>query len=180
MSIYANPAGDAAATKTYVDALLDLVGDRDPLEIFAALPARVEELTRGLDDATLRKPEREGKWSMLYIIQHLADAELVSGFRYRMMLTQDTPPLAGYDQDAFASRLRYDEVTLDEAFEQLRVFRRANLRILRGLTDAERQRGSMHSERGFETIDRLMHLHAAHDLVHTRQLERVRAAVTTV
>lgn len=179
MSVYANPAGDDAATKTYVHALLDLVGDRDPLEIFAALPARIEELTRGLDDATLRKPEREGKWSMLYIVQHLADAELVSGFRYRMMLAHDTPPLAGYDQDAFASRLRYDEVTLDEALEQLRVLRRANLRVLRGLTDDDRQRGAMHSERGFESVDRLMRLHAAHDLVHTRQLERVRAAVLT-
>lgn len=178
MSIYANPAGDAAATQTYVQALLDLVGERDPLEILAELPARVDELTRGVDDATLRKPEREGKWSMLYVVQHLADAEMVLAFRYRMILAHDNPPLAGYDQDAFATRLRYDEVTLDEAVELLRVVRRANLRVLRGLSDEERLRGGMHAERGFEDVNRLMRLNAAHDIVHTRQLERVRNAVS--
>jgi hypothetical protein len=178
MSIYANPAGDAEATQTYVKALLDLVGDRDPLEILSELPARVEELTRAVDDATLRKPEREGKWSMLYVVQHLADAEMVMAFRYRMILAHDTPPLAGYDQDAFASRLRYEEVTLDEALELLHAVRRANLRVLRGLSDEDRRRSGMHSERGLESVDRLMHLHAAHDLVHRRQLERVRRAVS--
>jgi len=175
--MFANKFGDAEGTKDYVKAMLDLVGDGDPLGMLADLPDTVEKLTKGLDEATLRKPEREGKWSMVHIVQHLADAEMVYAFRYRMILAHDTPDLAGYDQDAFASRLHYDEANLHDALEMLRVIRRENLRILRSLTDDERRRGSMHAERGFETLDRLLHLHAAHDIVHTRQLERVRSAV---
>lgn len=173
--MFANKFGDTAGTDEYVRAMLDLVGDRDPLALLPELPARVEELTRGVDDAALRRPEREGKWSMLHVVQHLADAELVYAIRYRMMLAHDTPRLGGYDQDAFAARLRYDEVVLGEALELLRVTRRENLRVLRALSAEERRRGAMHEERGFEDVDRLMQLHAAHDIVHTRQLERIRA-----
>lgn len=175
--MFANKFGDAEGTKSYVRAMLELVGDRDPLALLPELPARVEELTRGVDEATLRRPEREGKWSMLHVVQHLADAEIVYAFRYRMMLAHDTPQLGGYDQDAFATRLRYDEVVLAEALELLRVTRRENLRVLRSLTEEERRRGAMHSERGLEDVDRLMHLHAAHDIVHTRQLERIRESL---
>lgn len=175
--MFANKFGDAEGTKSYVDAMLELVGDRDPLDLLPDLPKRVEELTRDVAGATLRKPEREGKWSMLHVVQHLADAELVYAFRYRMMLAHDTPQLGGYDQDAFAARLRYDEVNLDDALELLCVTRRENLRVLRSLTAEERRRNAMHSERGLEDIDRLMQLHAAHDIVHTRQLARIRDAV---
>jgi hypothetical protein len=178
MSTYANsPGSDEAATQQYVRALLDLVGDREPLDILSELPDRVEELTRSVDDATLRKPEREGKWSMIEVAQHLADAELVLSFRYRMILAHDTPEITGYDQEAFANRLHYGETPLEEVLELLRVVRRANVRLLRSLTAEERARGGMHSERGFEDVNRLMQLNAAHDLVHRAQLERVKKAV---
>jgi len=176
--MFANKFGDAEGTSDYVRAMLDLVGDRDPLSMLTELPQKVADLTRGVDEATLRTPEREGKWSMLHVVQHLADAELVYAFRYRMMLAHDNPTITGYDQDAFAARLRYDEAALGEALELLSVTRRENLRILRALTAEERARGAMHAERGFETIDRLMHLHAAHDIVHARQLERIQQTVS--
>ncbi|HEY0142107.1 MAG TPA: DinB family protein [Thermoanaerobaculia bacterium] len=175
MSQFANAFG--SDPDEYVRSLLALVGDRDPLALLPELPSRIEELLRDLGDTTLRKPEREGKWSLLMIARHLADSELVFAFRYRMILGNDTPPLAGYDQDAWAQNLRYAEADLDETLELLRVVRNANVRMLRALTPEQRKRGGLHSERGFEDMERLMCLHAAHDIVHTRQLERVRAAV---
>jgi hypothetical protein len=47
-----------------------------------------------------------------------------------MVLTQDRPPLTGYDQDAFAERLRYDLSNAEEALQEFGVLRRANLRLL--------------------------------------------------
>lgn len=114
---------------------------------------------------------------MVEVLQHLADAEMINGVRYRFILAHDTPPITGYDQDALAQQLRYRDADPAETLELLRVLRDANLRLLSGLSDEERQRAGLHSERGRETVDRLMHLHAAHDLVHLRQLERVKAAV---
>ena len=177
MSEFANPFGSAVADAgAYTRRMLDLVGDRDPFSILPDLPAQAAELTRGVDDATLRRPEAPGKWSMIEVLRHLTDSEVVFAFRYRMIVGQDTPPITGYDQDAWVQRLHYRDADLEETLELFGVLRRHNIRLLRSLTDEERQRGGMHSERGFETVEHLMRMHAAHDLVHGRQLARIRGA----
>ncbi len=176
MSIYANPAG--VPPDGYVKALLELVGDRDPLQLLPLGPANVEIAIAGLTDAQLRAPEREGKWSIIAVVKHMADAELVTSFRLRMAVAHDRPPLAAYDQDLWSSRLHYADADLDEALEQYRLLRRINLRFVSSLTDEERSRGGMHAERGFEDVNRLCRLMAGHDVVHTRQIERIRKTVT--
>ena len=174
---FANPASDAAAAApAYVRALLDVLGDRDPLEVAAELPPWLERRTAGIDNAALRRREAPGKWSAIAVIQHLADSEMVYAFRTRMILTADRPPLQGFDQDAWARTLRYAETPLEVALAQLRGMRTANLRLWRSLTPGQRERVGMHGERGPESLDLLLRLMGAHDLVHRRQIERVLAA----
>ncbi len=171
---FANPAGSASASATgYVRALLDLLGSQDPLAVLRELLPWLERRTAALDEAALRRPEAPGKWSVIEVIQHLADAELVIGFRTRMALTEDQPELQGYDQDGWARRLGYVEVPLDLALGQLRGLRAANLRLWRTLTPEQRQRTGLHSERGPESVDLMIRMMAAHDLVHRRQIDRI-------
>jgi hypothetical protein len=131
----------------------------------------------GAPAALLSTPEKPGKWSMLQVVQHLADAELVGAFRYRMILAHDRPELQGYDQDRWAEALGYAGSDLGEALDQLTVLRRANLRLLERATPAERRRVGIHAERGEESVDHLLRMYAGHDLVHLRQLARIAAAV---
>jgi hypothetical protein len=112
---------------------------------------------------------------VVQIVQHLADSELVFGFRTRMILTEDHPALQGYDQDRWAATFRYEEVAYHAASAQLGMLRAANLAILRRLGPVELERVGLHSERGPESLGHLMKLMAAHDLVHRRQVERVLA-----
>lgn len=174
-SIYANPAGLPA--DGYTRALLDLVDGRDPLQLLPDGPASFRNAIAGLSDAQLRTPEREGKWSIAEVLKHVADAELVGSFRYRMILAHDTPQIAGYDQDLWSRNLHYAQVDVEEALEQFRMLRNVNVRLLSSLSDDERRRGGIHSERGFEDVNQLMALLAAHDIVHTRQIERIRKTI---
>jgi hypothetical protein len=174
---FANPAGAAAAAaQTYVRALLDLLGDQDPLQIAAGQFSWLERRTAGLDDAMLRRAEAPGKWSAIEVIQHLADTEVVYAWRTRQILTVDRPEIQGYDQDAWARMLGYVAMPLDVALAQLRGVRTANLRLWHSLTPAELAREGLHSERGPESLDRLIRMMGAHDLVHRRQIDRVLAA----
>jgi DinB superfamily len=175
MSIYANPAGVPA--NSYVEAMLALVGDRDPLAMLPHGPSGVMSAIAGLADAQLRKPEREGKWSIIEVIQHMADAELVTAFRLRMIVAHDRPAISGYDQDLWSRNLRYAAAGLEETLDQLRLLRSINLRLVNSLSTEERNRVGIHAERGPESVNRLMTMMAAHDIVHTRQIERIRAAV---
>ena len=140
------------------------------------LPWLTERL-RGVPDARVRQPEVPGKWSVLEVIQHLADSDLVAGFRIRMMLTEDRPPLQGYDQDRWAREFRYRDVSLDQALGQLRGLRTANLQLWGALSPSQLERVGLHSERGPESVGFLLRLMGAHDLVHRRQIERILAAV---
>ncbi|HET9725709.1 MAG TPA: DinB family protein [Gemmatimonadales bacterium] len=178
---FANPAGDAAAAAAgYTRALLELLGDRDPLAVAGELLPWLERRTAGLDDAVIRRPEAPGKWSVLEIIQHLADTEVVYAWRTRQILTQDRPAIQGYDQDAWARTLGYDTADLAVALGQLRGVRTANLRLWRSLTPAQLARVGLHSERGPESMDLVLRMMGAHDLVHRRQIDRVLAAAGVV
>jgi hypothetical protein len=163
----------AAAAGAYVRALLEILGERDPLEVLAELDAWLDRRFAGVPEAALRRPEAPGKWSAKDVVQHLADSELVLGFRMRMILTEDRPLLQGYDQDKWATTLGYPDVPLAEARAQLRALRTANLRVLRRLGPAELERAGMHSERGPESLGHLIKLMGGHDLVHRRQIDRV-------
>jgi hypothetical protein len=175
---FSYPAGQAPAAATgYVRALLDLLGSREPLEVLRELLPWLDQRTADLPDATLRRPENPDKWSVIEVIQHLADSDLVAGFRIRMVLTEDRPLLQGYDQDRWASELRYREVPRVLALEQLRALRASNLDLWSKLTPQQLERVGLHSERGPESAGHIIRLMAAHDLVHRRQIDRILHAI---
>ena len=143
----------------------------------AELPDALERAVAGLSDAQLRRPEKTGKWSIIEVVQHLADSEIVYGYRIRLILAAETPEIVGYDQDAWARRLRYVNTSLPDALAQVRILRSRGLDLLRSLTPEEWDRAGMHTERGRESVRHITRLLAAHDLVHLRQIERIKSAI---
>jgi hypothetical protein len=177
-SQFANPAAGAAdAAGEYVRNLLALLGDRPPLEVLERTPGELARAVAGLDAATAARPERAGKWSVLEVVQHLADSDLVWAYRVRRILAEERPAITGYDQDRWAERLHYRDGRIEDALALHRAVREGNLRLLRALSPEELRRVGIHDERGEESIELLVKLYAAHDLVHLRQIARIRAAV---
>jgi hypothetical protein len=178
---FSNPAGVAAAAtaSVYTRALLDVLGSRDPVDVLSEFMPWIAGRISTVDPRILRLPEAPGKWSVIEVLQHLADSDLVFGFRLRMILTEDKPPIQAYDQDTWARTLKYRDVQLELAVDQLRSLRAANIRVLRQLSPAQLERVGLHSERGPESVGFLLRLMAGHDLVHRRQVDRILAAVSS-
>src|SRR5262245_58241806 len=131
MSVFTNPASGASEhADRYVTAVLDLLGSRDPLAVLRRTPDELSQILQGFSFDQLTRPEAAGKWSIRHVLQHLADAELVSGYRFRLVLAHDRPPLTGYDQDLFAQHLHYEHADPWEALQQFSNCRRSNLALL--------------------------------------------------
>jgi hypothetical protein len=178
MSVFTNPAVGAAGQATaYVAAVLELLGSRDPMAVLTETPSAVRRAIDGLVPDELRTPEREGKWSIAQVLRHLADSDLVWGWRLRLILSQDRPTLTGYDQDAWAARLRYEDADPADSLQMFDLLRRDNLRVIRQAAPDDLRRVGVHSERGDESLEHLRRLYAGHDLLHLRQIERIRGAI---
>ena len=110
-------------------------------------------------------------------MQHLADSDLVGAFRFRMVLAHDAPELPGYDQDVWAQRLRYQESEVSSALDEFSTLRNATVRLLRRATPEDMLRVMRHAERGDEPLSHMIRTYAGHDLVHLRQIARIRQAI---
>jgi len=179
MSIFTNSAARSKEEAAeYTRAILGLLGDREPLGVLRETPAAIRGLLAGLSDADSAKPEFEGKWSIRQVMQHLADSDLVWGWRLRMVLAHDRPTITGYDQDLWANRLGYASVPIAQSFADFEHLRDANLRLIARIPVSDFSRVGVHSERGEESVAHMMKMYGGHDLLHRRQIERINAAVT--
>lgn len=178
MSVFTNPAsGSLEHAAAYTQAVVELLGSRDPIEVLGATADLLREAVEGLTARELAEPEAEGKWSIRQVLRHLADTEMVWCWRTRLVLAQDRPQITGFDQDAWADRLRYAEADESASLDEFEVLRAANLRLLARAAPEDLSRIGVHAERGEERLDHMLRMQAGHDLLHLRQIARVRGVV---
>lgn len=158
----------------YQQALLDLLGDRDALDVLASTPEKIEDLCVDLDLAVLQKEPAPGEWSAEGVLAHLLDAEIVYAFRNRMMLAQPGSHFPAYDQDVWIGLAHPSFPEMLAAFSTLR---RLNVWLAEETPSDEWVKTGVHSERGEMSFEVALNTVAGHDLAHLTQLERTLAAV---
>ena len=178
MSVFSNTSKDPGELRAqYAPAVLGLIGGRNPVEVLGETPAAAAQAIAALSPEQLRRPESEGKWSIAQVLRHLADTDVVWGWRMRLILAQDRPAITGFDQDLWAEHLGYADADPGESLDTFTVLRRDNLRLIERATPADLQRVGVHAERGEESVGYLIRLYAGHDLMHLNQIARVREFV---
>jgi len=120
-----------------------------------------------------------GKWSAREIIHHLADSESTSAIRLRRLLVEDKPLIQGYDQDQFASKLRYNERDMAPSLEAFRAARATTAQLLSLMSEEEWRREGVHSESGRYTVEDWLVIYAAHAHNHAAQIQRLRDTLNT-
>src|SRR6202047_2753835 len=157
----------------YIKRILGNVEGQDPLKVQAGTAKKLERLIKGMPASKLRKRPAPEKWSAGEILAHLADSEIVIGWRLRQILGAPGTPIQAYDQDSWAAAGHYHKRNARKSLEQFRVAREANLALLKSLTPEQWKHHGMHSERGVETIEHITCMMAGHDLNHMGQVERI-------
>jgi hypothetical protein len=157
----------------YTQRIVGHTQGKQPLTVQTATARKLERLIKGVPTAKLRKRPAPDKWSVSEIVAHLADAEIVGGFRMRLILGAPGTPVAAFDQDSWVTSGHYERRDPRKSIEQFRVVREANLALLKSLTPEQWKHYGMHSERGQESIEHIVRMFAGHDLNHLQQIEEI-------
>ena len=158
---------------TYTEKILGFLGEKNPVESLQETTRRIPEIAAKLGPAGLARPYAPGKWTGAQVLAHLADAEMVIGFRLRQALTVDNYVIQPFDQDLWAKK--YDAVDGVQAVAAFAALRQWNLALIRDLTPQELARPAHHPERGPEGVGQIIKMLDGHDLNHLSQLEQIPA-----
>jgi len=157
----------------YTARMLGNVATQEPLKVQAATPRKLERLVARTSAARLRKRPEPGKWSVAEILAHLADVEIVVGWRVRSILGAPGIPIQAFDQDAWVEAGHYAKRNPHASLSQLRAAREANLALYKSLAPEQWKHYGMHSERGQESVEHIVRMIAGHDVNHLQQIERI-------
>jgi uncharacterized damage-inducible protein DinB len=116
-----------------------------------------------------------GKWSIQQVVIHVADCEQVYADRMKWVISEDNPPLPGFDQEKWAAALLYEEQSAQEAAKLVELTRKQMASVLRKLPDDALARVGQHSERGAVKVIDLVQYMATHLDHHVNFIHQKRA-----
>jgi len=157
----------------YIARVLGYLEGKEPLEVMASAPKKLAKAVKGVGKKKMGKRPSPDKWSVTEILAHLADTEIVQGFRIRMILGASGTPIQGFDQDEWAKYSNYAEHDPELSLEAYRATRERTVRLLKSLPPEAWERYGMHSERGKETVRRVAEMMAGHDLNHLKAIREI-------
>ncbi|HTY12378.1 MAG TPA: DinB family protein [Bacteroidota bacterium] len=157
----------------YTARILGYQRGKKPLAILASTPRKINRLIKSVPRTKLMTRPEPKKWSIAEILAHLADTELVGGFRMRLTIGMNGTPIQGFDQDVWAEKFNYGKRDPQKSFAVFQVLREHNLALLKSIPGPLWDNYGVHSERGKETVTRITEMMAGHDLNHMAQIEKI-------
>ena len=159
----------------YVQRIQGKLAGQDPSKVQSATAKKLARLLKGAAPARLRKRPAADKWSVVEILAHLADVEIVVGWRVRSILGAPGTSIQAFDQDVWVIAGHYAKRDARKSLEQFRVLRETNLALYKMLSPEQWKHHGMHAERGQESVGRIVQMIAGHDINHLEQVTAVLA-----
>ena len=155
----------------YVARISGYVQGQNHFKIFQSTVGKLHRLLKRVPAFRLKKQPAPDKSSVAEILGHLAESEIVIGYRMRMILMSNGTPIQAFDQNKWQANAGYLTGNPKMAFELFRIVRESNVALLKSLTKEQWDFHGNHQERGHETIARMVELYAGHDVNHVKQIE---------
>jgi len=125
-----------------------------------------------LPDEDLAKNYGPGKWSVRYLLHHLADAESVLLYRIRRVISEPKQVIWAFDQEAWARSLDYSTVPLELARSIYSSSRDGIIYYARLHYSNSDQIKFVHSETGIRTLKDEFDKVVLHNQQHVGDIEK--------
>ena len=155
----------------YASRILGKLNGKDPIEILESSSSRLETLVSKLQKQETRNTP--ATWNAEEILAHLAESEIVYGYRIRKALNASGTAIEATDQNVWVENASYLKRNPQLALSLFQAVRNANIAFLKSLTPQQLENFGIHSERGKESIAQMARMIAGHDINHLQQMEKL-------
>src|SRR5215469_14799334 len=123
------------------------------LQEIAQTPANLRAAVRGLSDAQLDTPYRDGGWTVRQVVHHVPDSHVNSYVRFKLALTEDNPTIRPYREERWAELSEAKSAPIEFSLAFLEHLHARWILMLRDLSDADWKRTFYHPDNGSMTLD---------------------------
>lgn len=143
------------------------------INVIKELPLKISEAVKGLSETQLEKEYRPGGWTVRQTVHHVADSHANAFIRFKLALTEDTPPtIKPYFEDRWAE-LGDSKVPVDLSLKIIDGLHARWIALLESMTDADFNKVFIHPETGEWTLEGTLALYAWHSKHHTAHIARL-------
>ncbi len=140
---------------------------------YAAQADELERMVSGASAEAIHRQPGENRWSILQVVCHLADAELLASVRIRRIITQDRTRLWGYQQEVWADRLEYQRRKLETVLSRFVLLRRENAELVSSQPDTAWEQTAEHDLYGVLSLRQWIEDYLDHTAKHLNQIREL-------
>lgn len=144
------------------------------IETIAAAPRKLREAVKGLSDAQLDTPYREGGWTVRQLVHHVADSHMNAYIRWRLALTEAEPTIKPYAEAEWAKLEDAAHAPVELSLNLLDSLHDRWVRLLKSLKPEDFAKTFRHPDHGVRTTDWMLHLYDWHGRHHTAHVTELR------
>jgi uncharacterized damage-inducible protein DinB len=137
-------------------------------------PANLREAVKGLSEAQLDTPYRDGGWTVRQVVHHVPDSHMNSYVRFKLALTEDDPTIKPYEEDRWAELADTKATPIEVSLVLLDCLHYRWVRLLRSLTPDDWKKSFRHPALGQMTLEKTLAMYAWHGKHHVAHITSLR------
>lgn len=142
-----------------------LIGDDNVLEKLQSSQFKTYNFFLSLPQEKADFAYAEGKWSIKEVLGHVIDTERIMGYRLLRFSRGDHHPLAGFNENFYASKSDHKNRILEDLADEFKTLRKANLYLYQNLSKEQLKRKGTASN-SIVSVKALLYIIAGHELHH--------------
>jgi hypothetical protein len=145
------------------------------IEEIAALPGHLRLAVAGLSNRQLETPYRDGGWRVKQLVHHVPDSHMNAYIRFKLALTEDTPTIKPYNEDAWTQLQDSEQTPIEVSLALLEAVHTRWVNLLKSLKAEDFARKLNHPESGTLDLDHMLAMYSWHGRHHTAHITSLRA-----
>lgn len=139
------------------------------------LPGQLKNAVKGLRDAQLDTPYRDGGWTVRQVVHHVADSHMNAYIRFKLALTEDSPIIKPYNEKLWAELDDSKYLSIEISLSLIESLHIRWVYVLKKIQPADYSRTVFHPESKREmSVKFLMNLYSWHGKHHTAHITSLR------